>query len=449
MEKKTINLFEHKYNDLPDGLTGETLKEFKKFLNEVWQKYKDEKPAYWRQNLQETETDEDIARKQPFLYFDDDKKQLKSRNYVGFIKFKNYAFNLYPKICNSEDDIKKAKDMLLLWLQYSDNVILPKIETPIDEVKNCDFIEILIYIFAKYTSDLLSVSIYQHYEEISEETNFLKGKLNFTEYIKNCACGKSHKFHCTYDSFEVNNKFNQIIKYVAKCLFEITQNDDSRNYLIDILHTLDEADDVICTYSDCESVYINRFMSDFNTVLDYCKLFLSNSISFGESGDFDNFAFLLRTELLFEDFISNFAKEQFPDLTIYAQSQKKLDVAGKYNYRPDLIIGEGENKKVIDIKYKDISKYDQVSQADIYQCISYAIKEKCSDVTLLYPDFNQKKENLEPINISLEINNHKANVNISFEFINCCNGETADEIKENIKKQLSDMIIAPQKKSKD
>ena len=441
------DLFEYKYQDLPDGLTGETLKEFKKFLNEVWQKYKDEKPSYWREKLYETETDEDIIRKQPFLFFDADNNSLKSRNYVGFIKFKDYAFNLYPKICScsSEEDIKKAKDMLLLWLQYSDNVMFPQIDSFLKDEPDCDFIEILIYIFAKYTSDLLAISIYQHYEEISEETNFLKGKLNFTEYIKNCACGKSHKFHCTYDSFEVNNKFNQIIKYVAKCLFEITQNDDSRNYLIDILHTLDDADDVICTYSDCESVYINRFMSDFNTVLDYCKLFLSNSISFGESGDFDNFAFLLRTELLFEDFISNFAEEQFSDLTISAQSQNKLDDAGKFNYRPDLIIGEGENKKVIDIKYKDISKYDQVSQADIYQCISYAIKEECSDVTLLYPDFNQGHKSLDPINISFEIDSTKANVNISFEFIDCCNGETADEIKENIKKQLSDIITAPQK----
>lgn len=431
------NLFEYKFENLPDGLEGYTLKEFKKFLNEVWQKYKDEKPSYWRENLYETEQDEDIKKKQPFLFFDEGK--VKSRNYIGYIKFKDYEFNLYPKICLPNDDNKKINNMLQLWLEYSNNIALPKIETGLEEVKDSNFIEILIYLFAKYTSDLLSISIYQHYEEISEETNFLKGKLNFNEYIKNCACGKSHKFHCTYDSFEVNNKFNQIIKYVAKCLYGISNNNDSKNYLIEILHSLDEVDDVICTYNDCESVYINRFMSDFNTILDYCKLFLSNSITFNKDGEFDNFAFLLRTEVLFEDFISNFAKERFPELNIQAQSQKDLDNDGKFHYRPDLIIGKEKNKKIIDIKYKNISNLKQISYADIYQCITYAIKENCKDVILLYPDFNQIKEDfLKSIVINIS---EKDSINISFKFIDCCsNSEKIEDIKNDIAGKLTPVL---------
>ena len=287
---------------------------------------------------------------------------------------------------------------------------------------------------------MLSISIYQHYEEISEETNFLKGKLNFNEYIKNCASGKSHKFHCTYDSFEVNNKFNQIIKYVSKCLYEISNSEENKNYLIDILHALDEVDDVICTYNDCESVYINRFMGNFNTVLDYCKLFLANSITFNESGEFDNFAFLIRTEVLFEDFISNLSKEKFNN--IQAQSQRKLDINNRFHYRPDLIKGEGENKKIIDIKYKDITNLNQISYADIYQCITYAIKENCNDVTLLYPEFNNeknKKKSLEAIEI--DVRGKEKNIKISFKFIDCCsNFEGKEDIKNDIASKLESVL---------
>ena len=433
------NLFEYKFEKLPDNLHGETLKEFKQFLNEVWQKYKEEKPTYWRENLYEDENDEAISKKQKFLFFQDG--QVKSRNYVGYIKFKDFEFNLYPKICSQNNNKEKINNMLFLWLQYSNNNILPRIETNLSDYKNCDFIEILIYLFAKYTSDLLAISIYQHYEEISEETTFLKGKLNFTEYIKNIVCGKQHKFHCTYDSFEVNNKFNQIIKYVAKCLYGISKNTDNQNYLQDILYTLDDVDDVVCTAADCDSVYINRFMGEFNTVLDYCKLFLNNSITFNESGDFDNFAFLLRTEVLFEDFISNFAKEQFPNISITAQSQKKLDIKEHFHYRPDLIISDEDKKviKVIDIKYKDINSYNNVSQVDIYQCISYTIKENCTNITLLYPNFNQEKNKLDSIEINTELlpNN---NIKISFVFIDCCRGDDINKIAENIKTDLKNIL---------
>ena len=444
MSNKKTDLFEYKFNDLPDGLNGDTLKEFKKFLDNVWQKYKEDKPPYWRENLYDDEADEDIKKKQPFLFFDYEK--VKSRNYVGYIKFKEFEFNLYPKICSPNDkeekiNYKKINNMLLLWLEYSNNVILPEIEAGLGN-QDCDFIEILIYLFAKYTSDLLAISIFQHYEEISEETNFFKGKLNFNEYIKNCACGKSHKFHCTYDSFEVNNKFNQIIKYVSKCLYEISNNDDNKNYLIDILHSLDEVDDVVCTGSDCESVYINRFMGDFNTVLDYCKLFLANSVTFNESGKFDNFAFLLRTEVLFEDFISNFANKKFPKFEIHSQSQQKLDINEKFHYRPDLIIVNKGTKKIIDIKYKDISNLNQISYADIYQCITYAIKENCKDITLLYPAFNSEqseKKSLEKIEI--EVPELKKNIDISFKFIDCCSDkENIDDIEKDITENLCPIL---------
>lgn len=444
MTNNEIYLFEHKpFKPLPEGLNGDVLKEFKHFLNNVWQKYKEEKPAYWRECLfvDENEYDDEIKKTQKFLIIQDGK--VKSRNYVGYIKFKDFEFNLYPKICAPKDNAELEEEgreristMLLLWLKYSNNVVLPKLDTELKACKDCDFIEILIYLFAKYTSDLLSVSIYQHYEEISEETTFLKGKLNFTEYIKNLASGKSHKFHCTYDSFEVNNKFNQIIKYVAKCLYEISGNQDTKNYLQDIIYTLDEVDDVVCTINDCESVYINRFMGDFNTVLDYCKLFLEHSITFNDGGDFNNFAFLLRTEVLFEDFISNISAKYFKN--IHAQVQEPLDDKAKFYIRPDLIVGDKNNlTRIIDVKYKDVNEYAKVSQADIYQCVTYAIKKHCNNVTLLYPNFGSIVKGIDQIQIE--------NITISFKFIDCCcssdnDTKSLDKYEEYLKKQLEEIL---------
>ena len=320
--------------------------EFKKYLDDVWAEYKEVQkeiyPNTWYNNLSDDENDEDISKKQPFIFFDGFK--IKPKGYVGFIKFKNHEFNLYPKICKDEQDCAKINKMLFLWLQYSDNILMPKFESDLSEIENCSFFEYLIFIFAKYTSDLLSTSIYQHYEEITEDTSFLKGRLNFNQYIKNMWSGKAHKFNCTYDSFEINNKFNQIIKYTAKSLYNATNNRINQNYLYKIISALDEADDVVCSYETCQSVYINRFMEDFNIVLNFCKLFLKNSVIFDNSGENNNFTFLIKTDRLFEDFISNFAKEKIKEFTIEAQKESYLDKNNKFKIKPDLII-EKENRK--------------------------------------------------------------------------------------------------------
>lgn len=423
--------------------------EFKKYLDDVWAEYKEVQkeiyPNTWYNNLSDDENDEDISKKQPFIFFDGFK--IKPKGYIGFIKFKNHEFNLYPKICKDEQDCAKINKMLLLWLQYSDNLLTPKFESDLTEIEDCRFFEYLIFIFAKYTSDLLSTSIYQHYEEITEDTSFLKGRLNFNQYIKNMWSGKANKFNCTYDSFEINNKFNQIIKYMAKSLYNATNNTINQNYLYKIISALDEADDVVCSYETCKSVYINRFMEDFNIVLDFCKLFLKNSVIFDNSGKNNNFTFLIKTDRIFEDFISNFAKEKIKEFTIEAQKESYLDKNNKFKIKPDLIIKD-KNKieKIIDIKYKQVSKYSDISNADIYQCVTYAQRLGCNEVVLLYPKYkgvdkptveneinNEKEKALKPIIIPLP-KDKNTKVNISFKFIDCCpcDGDYEEKIKQQI-----------------
>ena len=158
-----MDLFEYgKLKTLPKDLD---VVAFKSFLNDVWEKYQEEKPAYWRENLDNEVDDEDVKKRQQFLFFDEGK--VKSKNYVGYIKFDDYEFNLYPKICKPIEDEdgnmfnkKQINNMLYLWIKYSNNVILPKIESDLSEKKDIDFIDILVYLFARYTSDLLSISIF-------------------------------------------------------------------------------------------------------------------------------------------------------------------------------------------------------------------------------------------------------------------------------------------------
>ena len=198
-------------------------------------------------------------------------------------------------------------------------------------------------------------------------------------------------------------------------------------------------------------------MDDFNIVLDFCKLFLKNSVIFDNSGENNNFTFLIKTDRLFEDFISNFAKENIKEeYSIEAQKESYLDKNNKFKIKPDLII-EKENKiiKIIDIKYKQVSKYSDISNADIYQCITYAQRLGCNEVVLLYPKYkgddkstveeeinNESGKALNPIIIPLP-KDENTKVNISFKFINCC--PCAGDYEKTIKTQIENIIVKQEK----
>lgn len=377
---------------------------FENFLNDIWIKYQNEKDKEYFYNFSK---DNQLSKKQRFLNIN--RNKIQSCNYVGLIKFGNQSFNLYPKICKNKEK-QEITSILLFWLKYSNIRTLPKLDT---NLKNCEFnfFEILIYIYASYTQNLFSTSLFQHYEEISEETTFLKGHLNINKYINNICNGKSHLFHCTFDSFELNNKFNQIVKYVSKRLLEVTSNYFNKQLLNEIILTLNEVDDVNCSLEDCHQVYINRFMEDFIIILEYCKMFLSHCISFNTDGENHSFAFLIRTESLFEDFVSNFIKLNYENrnIKIKLQSIHNLDKNSFFKIKPDIIMKRNNTiSKIFDVKYKIVNKTDDIQQKDIYQCLAYANGLQCNDITLLYPR-NAQKNCINCITVD--------GINIHFKFV--------------------------------
>lgn len=394
---------------------------FENFLNDIWIKYQNEKDKEYFYNFSK---DNQLSKKQRFLNIN--RNKIQSCNYVGLIKFKNKSFNLYPKICTNKEK-QEITSMLLFWLRYSNIHTLPQIETGL-EYCEYDFFEILIYIYAKYTQNLFSTSLFQHYKEINKETTFLKGKLDINEYINNICNGKPHLFHCTFDSFELNNKFNQIVKYVSKKLLEITSNNFNKQLLNEIILVLNEVDDVNCSLEDCHQVYINRFMEDFVIVLEYCKMFLSHCISFNTDGENYSFAFLIRTEALFENFISNFIKLNYENenIKIKLQSILNLDKSNFFKIKPDIIIKQNNTiSKIFDVKYKIINKTDDIQQGDIYQCLAYANRLQCNNITLLYPR-NSNTNCIDCITVD--------GINIYFKFVPI-------DKEEELKNFLDDIIL--------
>ncbi|GLR16006.1 McrC family protein [Portibacter lacus] len=381
-----INLFEFENKaDIPasiDGLEG--------FLDEIWNSR--EKNSFY------TENGNDKIESQRFLQFIHKTNELKSNKYVGVIHYEGHKINLLPKIFfdsekeYSTSEVNQIQNHILWWLSYCRKIKFPNYQASLGSAKS-DFFEVLIYLFSKYTRELLSSSIYQQYEEVNRELSFIKGRLNTSAYInENLSKGKWHKLNCTYDAFVFDNEFNRIIKYVTTLLFEVTSSQDNKKNLREILFILDEVSDETATAKQCASISFNPMFGEFETVRDYCHLFLTNCISFDYKNDLKLFAFLLPMEYVFEDFIFGFIDKELE--LVKAKSQRSdtyLDEEESFKLKPDLWLEINDRSLIADAKYKIIYSYEKdpkkgISQSDLYQMLAYAVRFKVDEIILFYPN---------------------------------------------------------------
>jgi 5-methylcytosine-specific restriction enzyme subunit McrC len=190
----------------------------------------------------------------------------------------------------------------------------------------------------------------------------------------------------------LDNRFNQIIKHVVSILINQTDSDESKKYLREILFILDAVSDTPATAEECASIHFNPAFAEFETVRDYCQLFLNHAVSFDYKNDLKLFAFLLPMEYLFEDFIYGFIEKEVDGVKAVAQSSSKyLDQDGTFQLKPDLILHTPEKRIIADTKYKVVymdleDPKKGISQSDLYQVLAYAVRFKIDEIALFYPD---------------------------------------------------------------
>lgn len=381
-----INLFEYQNKiDIQDSFKG-----LEGFLDEIWNSREE--------NLFYSKNEDDKIESQRFLQFIYKSNELKSNKYVGVIHYEGNKINLLPKIFfdpekdYSKNEVNQIQNHILWWLSYCRKIKFPNYQASLGNAKS-DFFEVLIYLFSKYTRELLNSSIYQQYEEVNLELSFIKGRLNTNEYInENLRKGKWHKLNCTYDTFVFDNEFNRIIKYVTTLLYNVTSSQDNKKNLREILFILDEVTDERATAEQCSRISFNPMFGEFETVRDYCQLFLTNCISFDYKNDLKLFAFLLPMEYVFEDFIFGFIEKELEAVKVKSQrSDTYLDEGKAFNLKPDLCLKINDKSLIADTKYK-IVFFDEkdpkkgISQNDLYQMVAYAVRFEVNEIILFYPN---------------------------------------------------------------
>lgn len=406
--KWPINLVEHQLLLLPTD-HGIKLDALGDYLNQVW---------HTRREFGE-EQSEDQSKGQPFLqigYTAQKQAFLKAGKHVGFIQFEGKTIQILPKLF-TQDQHAKAFKHLLWWLSYCRKVQFPFTDLLSDTESVEEFPEVVIRYFAQFTYQLVSESPYHQYEEVTETTSFIRGRLNTQQYINTSLTrGNWQQLVCDYEPFVFNNRLNQIIKYVARSLSNVCKLTQTHHQLEKLIFVLDEVDDLPATAMDCDTLHFNRYFEKYTRCIDMCRFFLLDSYISQPDTHQTHFCFLLPMDYVFEDFIFGVTEECLRNVVKVSPqktdwlAQKAIPFTNKrenvFRIMNDMLLtheAKGVEKRIIsDTKYKVRKesieeKKGGVAQVDLYQMVSYSLRQNSTELVLLYPLSYEQPQSEEQI----------------------------------------------------
>ena len=361
---------------------------------------------------------------------------IKSKSWVGIIKYKNLHLEILPKLIsadvNNDDKISDEERNIILknlifMLSYTKNLDIKTNDTAKLSNKKNPFIEILIREFANSLFESLKRLTPKRYIREEENLNYLKGKIKFSENIR-YNCTNQAKFYCAYDEFSENNLLNQLFLFVSTCLYNISNNSYNKKILTFIINYYSDIDFVRFDKFKVRKIKLTRNQELFKKPFNLAKMFVEQTSVDLSKNKFENITLVWDMNKLFEEFVFELIKRKLPECQAIAQKPKRLlkrENATRRDTRVDIFV---QNPQVIiDIKYKKFTNFDDISSADIYQVTTYCLLHNYNRAILLYPQYDKKAPDI----CDYQLNCAENNYHIDFCTVNLKNNDLKDKEVQN------------------
>jgi 5-methylcytosine-specific restriction enzyme subunit McrC len=339
---------------------------------------------------------------QGFVNFDGERAR--ARNFIGFIQNEMLQLEIYPKIFKGLE-LNDANTSLILqhlfwWLDYCPHWRFPFTEVNLAAQDCSSLPELLINLMAEQFLSVVSAQPLLLYEEVGTSMSVPRGRINFERYLaKGFSYGNAHILECDYEPLVYDNQLNRAIKYVCRLLKSRARFYATQAKLDEVLFVLDEVSDEPCSSQSLNRVRLNNTFADYQPVINSCRLVLDSEVYAHQFYEQPQWGLLLPMELIFEDFISAFIRQELSADWLAETQKGGLSLVERpvnaFQMRHDLLltsVADDTIQVIIDTKYKlregalwsDPKK--GVSQSDMYQMTAYGMRRGCRKVLLLYPN---------------------------------------------------------------
>ena len=373
------------------------------YLQNLWMDYK----RLWDTSTYDNDEVEastvESNKYQPFFSFDGN--YARAQNYVGFVHAFGNRLEIYPKVFRDHPSASRSQMIkhILFWFDYCRKIKFPFNRSYLDEIDTDSIPELIIYLVSNNILETIMNNPLSRYQEIDEPLQSPKGKILFDDYLNNgLARGRFHHIDCRYEPFRFDNKVNRIIRYCCKLLLSKTNLAENQDTLQKILFILDGVEDKFYAPYEVDNIRLNPVFSDYEELLYHCKLILEQKVYSHVETEFEQWSLLFPMEYIFEDFVAGFLHEHFKEewSVKYQESSKYVTFDPQaFNMQHDIVLRNRKDPSqviIIDTKYKlrgtnyKLEKKKGISQTDLYQMLSYAYRQGCNNVLLLYPNLSEE-----------------------------------------------------------
>lgn len=364
----------------------------------------------------------------------------KNRQYGEYVTFKNYVglielddglqIEILPKIEMASSD-EEIKNIFLKMLRSMKDFEGKTFNISNLKAANMNLYEIFISLYLQEVSRLVKKGLKSAYNNVEDNLSVLKGKLKIKEQLSKNLTHKD-KFYVSYDEYTLNRPENRLIKSTLLLLVKESKNNNNKKLCKQLLNYFENVDVSYNVDADISLVAIDRTTKDYETILQWSKIYLKHKSFTTFSGQSKSKALLFQMDKLFESYVAKLLKSEMNDTDYNVSSQDRgyylFDTPEKFKLRPDIVVSDANINIILDTKWKNLNSNDRenygISQGDMYQMYAYSKKyDNAPVIWLLYPLNEEVKTLDEDLSFTSD-----DNVKVNVFFIDLANAEAS--IKE-------------------
>jgi 5-methylcytosine-specific restriction enzyme subunit McrC len=333
-------------------------------------------------------------------------------NYVGVVQTPcGTTLEIVPKHHQVGDDLMKCRALLRKMIQATLDLPTREVDEAALERFDAPLSEWVMRRFLAELDHLIKRGIRFDYHRVAEELPFLRGQLNLMRQLRQPP-GREHRFHVRHDVYLPDRAENRLLKLALDHVRLATKDADNWRLAQELSFLLAEVPASDNVRDDFRAWGTDRLMAHYRPAKPWCDLILSRRIPLAVVGDQAGLSLLFPMEKLFERYVAAWLRRQVKTdtwiRTPAASESLCTHLGGRiFQLEPDVLLGAGERRWVLDMKWKRIDASDvqakyNISQADFYQMFAYGHKYMHGKGTmaLIYPMSASFFRALEPFHFS-------------------------------------------------
>jgi len=319
-------------------------------------------------------------------------KHIQFTSFVGVIQVLDLTIEIMPKIDTKENKINSDKDYLIKMLRVCKNVPLSPTENAKQRIrKNSSLLDLFFQKFLDDTETILHRGLKKKYLREQSNLPVLKGKLVFSKHISQNIVHQE-RFFTEHTVYNRNMILNQLLKKALEIIKEITRSNEIKLRAADFLLFFENVEMPKSvnqeTFRKIRFTRHNDFYKEAMILAEMIILQYSPQISGGKT---PVLAILFQMHRLFEEFVYRKIRQFLPEYSVRNQNSSLFWKSRRI--RPDIIIEKGEQKVILDTKWKVFS--GMPSDSDIQQMFVYCKRLKNENsiqkAFLVYPGEKSEK----------------------------------------------------------